>query len=405
MFSRFFKDPNSIPTEWKLDHLKPINEENDPFFLKGTYLLDCQKKIGFSDQLYFQLVDNLEIFRLHPELTSLILHLHRLHFIEENIKSFTTCPEMDISLHKNINLFYAYFCLSGMPFLIEKNRKLGITETITYDTLKDILIWTEDYQVRNGRLGFNKLIWLNNHFFENLYKCGRLQFQPLTYAWAYQAFRHKKKRRVILLSNKSCKFDEHGFYSENGKQQTAYHQEHHQIQGNYIDPHGKFTDKKMTLNLNDWECILKTGEQVLAFHIPATGPLDIQECQESFKQILKIYEVHFPEKKIKALVSYSWMFDQQLRDYLSPNSNLIQFQNFFYTAPNPSQDESDIFYRIFPQLDNSLPEYPNQGSRLQKAAVQHVQDGKKWNFAMTYIFPEEISLNNFQHYIRKIPLD
>lgn len=52
-------------------------------------------------------------------------------------------------------------------------KKLGIDDTVFYDTMRDIKIWCEN----NNNKGLNNWGWIKNHLKCELFKLGRLQFQ------------------------------------------------------------------------------------------------------------------------------------------------------------------------------------------------------------------------------------
>lgn len=57
-----------------------------------------------------------------------------------------------------------------------KASALGIPETVITDTLKDIVIWTENHTRRTGGLFLGELSWLSLHMRLQLFRLGRLQF-------------------------------------------------------------------------------------------------------------------------------------------------------------------------------------------------------------------------------------
>lgn len=58
----------------------------------------------------------------------------------------------------------------------EKYQKLGISDSIFYDTMDDIRIWCEN----NNNKGLKNYRWLKNHVSLELFKIGRLQYQFYT---------------------------------------------------------------------------------------------------------------------------------------------------------------------------------------------------------------------------------
>jgi len=75
--------------------------------------------------------------------------------------------------NKTNNLFaYLYFCEE----LSQKYKKLGISEEILLDTIRDIVIWTNTYYGIYGVVGLDETGWLRRHLSFKLFKVGRLQY-------------------------------------------------------------------------------------------------------------------------------------------------------------------------------------------------------------------------------------
>ena len=53
-----------------------------------------------------------------------------------------------------------------------KYKKLGIDDSVFYNTMRDIKIWCKN----NGNKGLNNWGWIKNHLKCELFKLGRLQF-------------------------------------------------------------------------------------------------------------------------------------------------------------------------------------------------------------------------------------
>ena len=69
-------------------------------------------------------------------------------------------------------LSYLFMCEN----LKEKYKERKISEDILYDTLKDIVIWTNIWSDIKGEIFLGELDWLSRHLSMKLFKLGRLQF-------------------------------------------------------------------------------------------------------------------------------------------------------------------------------------------------------------------------------------
>ena len=119
------------------------------------------------------------------------------------------------------------------------------------------------------------------------------------------------------------------------------------------------------------------GEAALGIHIPESGPLTPESCEESLTQAQPFFARHFPETPTRLGICNSWLLDPQLADYLAPDSNIMRFQRRFTLVGDGHDGDADVlrfvFHRIAPKLDD-LP----QRTTLERAIVAHLRAGKHW---------------------------
>jgi hypothetical protein len=121
----------------------------------------------------------------------------------------------------------------------------------------------------------------------------------------------------------------------------------------------------------------REGEPALGVHIPESGPLTPEACDDSFAEAPQFFARHFPETPTHLAICTSWLLDPQLADYLAPDSNVIRFQRRFSLVGEGYDGDADVlrfvFHRIAPNIDD-LP----QGTTLERAIVAHLRAGKHW---------------------------
>ncbi len=88
---------------------------------------------------------------------------------------------------------------------------------------------------------------------------------------------------------------------------------------------------------------IKKGDRVIEIHIPQGDKLDNEECKKSIEMAKEFFKKYFPEFDYKAFVCDSWLLDNDLKEYLSLDSNIIKF--------------GDMFTRIRNHDDNALLRY------------------------------------------------
>jgi hypothetical protein len=120
------------------------------------------------------------------------------------------------------------------------------------------------------------------------------------------------------------------------------------------------------------------GEEAVAVHIPALGPLTVEGADDSFDQARRFFPKHFPERSHRVVTCHSWLMDPQLADYLPETSNIIRFQRRFKIADDDRRDANiDVVRYVFGDLPKSLSDLPQESS-VQQAIVKHIDGGGIW---------------------------
>ena len=121
----------------------------------------------------------------------------------------------------------------------------------------------------------------------------------------------------------------------------------------------------------------REGDPALGVHIPESGPLTPEACDESLAQAGPFFDRHFPETKTHLGICTSWLLDPQLADYLDAGSNILRFQRRFTLVGDGYDGDADVlrfvFHRIGPRIDD-LP----QRTTLERAIVTHLRAGRHW---------------------------
>src|SRR5690606_4525625 len=72
-----------------------------------------------------------------------------------------------------------------------------------------------------------------------------------------------------------------------------------------------------------------------------------------------------------------WLLDPQLAEYLPEGSNILAFQRLFRLVERGAPGDADVFRFVLsmPEVD---PRRAPRGSRLERAAADHVAAGRHW---------------------------
>ncbi len=126
------------------------------------------------------------------------------------------------------------------------------------------------------------------------------------------------------------------------------------------------------------------GELNIEVHIPQGEPLDIEASKESLRVAVKFFEKYFPEHRFKWFVSHTWLFDYELKNLLSPESNIIKFQNLFKVLEYNESDQTQRY--LFTLNPDKEPK-----TTLQKKVLEHLEKGGKLHEGYGVILAKECS--------------
>jgi len=89
----------------------------------------------------------------------------------------------------------------------------------------------------------------------------------------------------------------------------------------------QFCFAKETHNIEKYG--IKEGDTVIAIHIPAAGPLLLDECKKSVDMAREFFPKHFPNREFKCFTCHSWLLDPTHSEIMKPSSNILAFQTMF----------------------------------------------------------------------------
>lgn len=122
---------------------------------------------------------------------------------------------------------------------------------------------------------------------------------------------------------------------------------------------------------------IKKGDNIIEVHIPEEGPLIKEECEKSFERARKFFKKFYPDYEYKFFTCHSWLMDENLKELLKPESNILLFQSMFEIY-NPEESYAILKY-VFKW--NTTKENLNScvaTSSFAKRIKEWVNDGKKF---------------------------
>ncbi len=137
-------------------------------------------------------------------------------------------------------------------------------------------------------------------------------------------------------------------------------------------------DSKTTVfSKNEWEAVLRPGDDVISMHIFWDSDLTPEKVKYSVDRGTDIVKNAYPEYAFKALYCCSWLMSPEINDALGDNSKLSKFSSSFIRFPIVSNGEAALHY-VFPKDRDNFNELDklDENTSLQRAFKKKLLAGK-----------------------------
>ena len=72
--------------------------------------------------------------------------------------------------------------------------------------------------------------------------------------------------------------------------------------------------------------------------------MTLERCGDSMRSAAAFFSRHFPERPCAAIACWSWIFNTQFEETLSPDSNLVRYQRELYLYPLRSNGKAGLLF-------------------------------------------------------------
>jgi len=117
------------------------------------------------------------------------------------------------------------------------------------------------------------------------------------------------------------------------------------------------------------------SETVIGLHIPSDCNFSPESVEQSIQQAKFFFQTHFSILGNPIYQCHSWLLDQQLKDMLKPNSNILSFQKRFEIF-NKGNFNTEFIEWVFNTNTTDYSTLPEKTS-LQKNIKNHILTGGK----------------------------
>lgn len=244
-------------------------------------------------------------------------------------KGWITCLQGELWRRKKHSDRYLFALATVMALTedtLERYRKKGIPDTVFYDTMQDITIWSNACFKKFGVPGIENLSWIQNHLVPNLFRIGRLQYQfSIVNFPIYTSYKERKNSHV------------------------------------------------------------RRKEPCIYIHIPEGEPLDEAACDASIEASKHFFYKYYPDYYYRYYITESWLIDPQNHNLLPLGSNILKFAERFEIISS-NRDDTQAIERIFGEKRKAAEDYP-EDTLLQRNTKLYLKNGGKLGIAFG-VFPK-----------------
>jgi hypothetical protein len=121
------------------------------------------------------------------------------------------------------------------------------------------------------------------------------------------------------------------------------------------------------------------GDLSVSMHLPEGSMIDEPTVQRSIAAARKLLDTVLPTSTRRILTGSSWMLDDQLRELLPPDSEIIRLAQSFQLVPGWLDGDAQLLRSVFRQWGEA-PESGVARTRLQRAVLDHMGAGGHFRF-------------------------
>ncbi|MAX25379.1 MAG: hypothetical protein CMJ19_12835 [Phycisphaeraceae bacterium] len=355
-----------------------------PEFLCPEQYTLARQACSIDAQVDEALHQTAKLITASPALTALAWHAYYQNFMS-NTMVFKDWPRFNQQLGDALaGMFYLIVGLGHVPLTQAKHQQLGIEPQVTHETLLELKGFNQNHQLAHGGhpgVLQSQFRWLSDYPKGRLFRLGRLEFCLEPLPCEYQVFEHRQTKHKLLLAPDAVRYDGQGYVdgihaqfdqAHGWTSKLVFDQDH--VTGHPIHPNGHAIANPITLNLTDWQCVLKPGDMVLNMHIPPGGGMSLPNCLSSFKQAQTFFPKHFPDELPKAIVCQSWILNPAF-DTALPDSNMAKLLRELYLYPIPTSGRSGLNFVFLKEEDEMDPATLPRDSSLQRYMVDCLENG------------------------------
>ncbi|MBR2722479.1 MAG: hypothetical protein IKB75_06890 [Clostridia bacterium] len=285
-------------------------------------------------------------------------------------------------------LILVYF----VPAQVERYRARGMSDEQIRKNVNNIRvnIWVASVTQGRPMLTPGLFGWLHLYMYGLIFDHASFNFQPDI--WSSSVVLRNKKtgeyvhampggiqchRSGYILGSAGCEDEEDSFT-------TSYIEQVDFIEAN-LSTEGLAQRERTMLYKDEWEVVLRPGDDVISLHIPRNTDITPEVVTQSLREGMELCRKYYPELSFRYIICISWLVDPQLVEILGENAKMAQFSKRFVKCPYKCAGNGCLGY-VFPGFKGDVADYPENTS-LQRG-IKALMLGGGFIHNVTGVIPE-----------------
>ncbi len=311
---------------------------------------------------------------------------------------------LDQYLKDNAGPMYLLIAAGWAPVMRKMHKEISIPEEVTRATCYQLRAYCDNHITGTGKCGIypNQLSWMHYYFNpeQPFIRLGRFEFRWLLHYTDCHVYRNKATGKLVIFAIPGLQFDVNGFAVENRPDSperafTSFFEKDEEkgiVSGNTVDEFGCTSKEATVLNVSEYDLMIGRGMPVLEMHIPNGGGMTSDEAEKSFRYAKNFFRELYanrPERIPVAIVCSSWIFNPNLPEILSPESNLVRLLKRVHPVPRSSSRTDGLWFIFRHEGAFDLLKVPRKTS-LQRAVTDFIAKGGRWRVGGMFLLMDEI---------------
>lgn len=316
-------------------------------------------------------------------------------------EKFTPEDWNDITLDRRLLQITASYLFARL--ISARHKDLGLPPSVTTETVRGIGRELFEALAEYPEALWHKLGWTSHYSRNTMFKTGIFvyQLERISEKLPVWVYKERVSGKVAALAAEGVEVNSEGLVCQKNippKWVAKFAQTSTTVSGNYVDPSGYITQKRLSLSLKEWENVLAPGDLTAGIHIPPGCSMTGENCKASLQKASEVIQKYLSRLGIRSFTCMSWVFSPEWR-ILLPESNLARLAREVYLFPiyaAPTAGINFVFRKAPEELD--LRTAPRQ-TRLQRIMLERLEEKKPLYAGGMFMLLEDVDQYGAQHYL------